>query len=79
MKNKEISQKKIEKFTNIISKNADDCIDLTSDTSSIPIPIPSGDEPPVSTTKTKLREYNYCNTYLLILYLSLIAYKFTLI
>lgn len=59
MKNKEISQKKIVEVTNIISKNADDCIDLTSNTLSTPIlPIPSG-ESPVSTTKTKLRKYNY--------------------
>jgi hypothetical protein len=70
MKNKEISQRQIAEITNIVSKSSDDCIDLTSNMSSTPIlPIPSG-EPPVLTTKAKfIRKYNYCNIYLLILYL----------
>jgi len=56
MKSKEFSQKQIAKVTNTISKDDDNCVDLTSDI----LPTPAS-ESSVLTTKKKLRKCNCCN------------------
>ena len=65
MKNKEVSQRITTKATNLIFKEV---IDLTSKTSTLPIP---NGEP---SKKSKLCKYNHCNVLFINLYLLLIIY-----